>query len=118
DGLPARGRLAGERARGDQRAGRAPKVGHVAAGVGAALVEAEPGDVAGRVGAELEPQLDWRGRRDRWHGRRGRVGPDAARAGAQLDGDGDAGARTLEVAAVVDRAALDRRRAGRGWRPA
>ena len=73
--------LAGEGGAGQQLAGRGPQVADVRPGVGAGLVEADPGDDAEGVRLELDAHLD-RGRVTRVGGRRGDVGsPDRARAG-------------------------------------
>jgi hypothetical protein len=53
DLLPARSGLGSERSGSQQRPGIAPKVGHMRAGIGDALVEANAGDVASSV--RIEP---------------------------------------------------------------
>ena len=53
--------LVGEGGAGQQLAGRGPQVADMRPGVGAGLVEADPGDVAGGVRLELDAHLD-RGR--------------------------------------------------------
>ena len=53
-----RGGLAGEGRLGQLGAARRPEVADVRAGVAGSLVEAQPGDVAALVGAELDAELD------------------------------------------------------------
>ena len=120
DFLPSRRRLARERRLGELASAGAPQVADVGAGVGRALVEAQPGDVAGLVGAELDAQL---------HGLGVLVGggrsgllvlEDRARADRRRgcpDHDPYPVRGGLEVAAVVNGAAANRRRPGVLRRP-
>src|SRR5262249_10333053 len=117
DLLPAGRGLAAEGRAGQQRAGARPELADVAAGVAAALVEAHAVDDAVEVGLELEADLDRAGRAVREAGR-DRVVPDRAGAVAQPHVDGPTGRRRLQIAAVVDRSAEDRRRPDRLRRPA
>src|SRR5262249_62212261 len=67
--LPARRRLAGEGGAGQQLTGRAPQAADMRAGVGAGLVEPDPGDVTKGVRLEFHSHSD-RGRVTRINGLR------------------------------------------------
>ncbi len=64
EGLPARGGLVGEGARGQGNTRSGPEGAGVGAGVAAALEESDRGDVAVRGGDELDAELDGRRVRD------------------------------------------------------
>src|SRR5205823_12927032 len=94
-------------------AGERPEVPDVRAGVRCALVEPHAGDAALDVAVEFRPELDGVavGRlRDR---RNGRGSPETrTRAGSRGYRDSDSFSGAFEVAAVVERARANGRRAG------
>src|SRR5262249_59069380 len=84
--LPAGVRFAGERGTGQQLAGRGPQAADVRPGVGAGLVEPDPGDVAKGVRLEFDAHID-RGRVTRINSSRGSGGsPDRAGAAHAFGG--------------------------------
>ena len=85
DLLPSRGRLIREDGGGQQHAVAAPEVADVRARVAAALVEPQPGDVAGDIGVELDADLDGGRIVPRCRAGRHRAIPEAAQDHAILE---------------------------------